>query len=657
MSEMIRIENIKLTLSQSEDELPRLAAECLGVNPNEIREWRIAKKSVDARRKKGAGTPARSTETSQQPMAAHHKKGAGELTSSVETPHQSMNAHHEKGFDAPRCSTETSQQPMAAHHKKGAGELTSSVETPHQSMNAHHEKGFDVPKCSTETSQQQVSTLHQIRLVYAVDIMVNNPSRFLSLPSVKRVTQGSWSPPRAFSMPCRPVVVGMGPAGLFAALTLAEAGAEPVLLERGRPVEKRQQDVEAFWKTGRLQPASNVQFGEGGAGAFSDGKLTTGTKSPYRDYILQTLVKYGAPEEILYLNKPHIGTDLLLGVVKGIRERIIFLGGTVCFETRMDSLLSENGRLVGVRAMTPDGAREWETRAVILAVGHSARDTFQSLVDQNIALSSKPFAVGVRIEHLQSEIDRVQYGGTIPRLGAADYKLAVHLPYLHSSLSCGGSSLGGLTSQGKQGSGVYTFCMCPGGQVVAAASEEGGVVTNGMSHHARDGRNANSAVLVGVPSFANALDGVAFQRRLECAAFTLGGGDYRAPAQLVGDFMKGIPSRQLGEVEPTYQPGVTLCDLRECLPDTVYQPLSIGLSELGRRLQGFDRYDAVLTGVESRSSSPVRIERGESLQSISLSGLYPCGEGAGYAGGILSAAADGVRCAEAVLKPCQREDD
>ena len=608
---MIRVENIKLSLSQNEDVLPLLAAERLGVRPNEIRAWRIAKKSVDARRKKGAGAsgqpgPVQPDSTAERSAAAPDRIPA--------MPGQCRSV-----------SAQLSGRPV-------------------------------VPPAHPPALR------HEIHLVYAVDITVNNESRFLALPGVKRVTPGSWSPRRAFPMPCRPVVVGMGPAGLFAALTLAEAGAEPVLLERGRPVEERRQDVEAFWKTGRLQPASNVQFGEGGAGAFSDGKLTTGTKSPYRDYILQTLVRYGAPEEILYLNKPHIGTDLLLGAVKGIRQRILSLGGTVCFETRLDGLLSENGRLTGVRAMTPDGVREWETRAVILAIGHSARDTFQSLVNQNIALSSKPFAVGVRIEHLQSEIDRVQYGGAIPRLGAADYKLAVHLPYSHSAPLCGDGSpqsagRQGVGPQGGQGVGVYTFCMCPGGQVVAAASEEGGVVTNGMSYHARGGVNANSAVLVGVPPFARALDGVAFQRRLERAAFALGGGDYRAPAQLVGDFIKGVPSRQLGEIEPTYQPGVTLCDLRECLPDAIYQPLSRGLSEMGRRLPGFDRYDAVLTGVESRSSSPVRIERDETLQSISLPGLYPCGEGAGYAGGILSAAADGVRCAEAVLQPYQKEGD
>ena len=608
---MIRVENIKLSLSQNEDMLPLLAAERLGVSPNEIRAWRIAKKSVDARRKKGAGAP---------------------------------------GQPGPVQSDSTAERSAAAPDRIPA--------MPGQCRSV----SVQLSGRPVVSPAHPPALRHEIHLVYAVDITVNNESRFLALPGVKRVTPGSWSPRRAFSVPCRPVVVGMGPAGLFAALTLAEAGAEPVLLERGRPVEERRQDVEAFWKTGRLQPASNVQFGEGGAGAFSDGKLTTGTKSPYRDYILQTLVRYGAPEEILYLNKPHIGTDLLLGAVKGIRQRILSLGGTVCFETCLDRLLCENGRLTGVRAMTPDGVREWETRAVILAIGHSARDTFQSLVNQNIALSSKPFAVGVRIEHLQSEIDRVQYGGAIPRLGAADYKLAVHLPYSHSAPLCGDPSpwsagRQGAGSQGGQGVGVYTFCMCPGGQVVAAASEEGGVVTNGMSYHARGGVNANSAVLVGVPAFARALDGVAFQRRLEHAAFALGGGDYRAPAQLVGDFIKGVPSRQLGEIEPTYQPGVTLCDLRECLPDAIYQPLSRGLSEMGRRLPGFDRYDAVLTGVESRSSSPVRIARDETLQSISLPGLYPCGEGAGYAGGILSAAADGVRCAEAVLKPYQKEDD
>ena len=430
----------------------------------------------------------------------------------------------------------------------------------------------------------------------------------------------------------RPVVVGLGPAGLFAGLTLAEAGLDPIVIERGRPVDQREKDVEAFWNGGALDPMSNVQFGEGGAGAFSDGKLNSGIKDPRCRRVLETLHAAGAPEEILYQAKPHIGTDNLKRTVKGIRERIIALGGTVRFETTLTGLRVEGDQITG--AVVDDG-EVIPTRHVILAVGHSARDTFEWLNEMGVRMSRKPFAIGARIEHRQADINRAQYGrfADHPALGAADYKLSVHLP--------GGRS-------------VYTFCMCPGGMVVAAASEAGGAVVNGMSLFARDGENANSALLVNVlpEDFGegDVLAGVRFQREWERAAFIAGGSDYRAPAQRVGDFLKGVPSERGGKVVPSYRPGVKWGSLDECLPGFVTDALREALPLLDRKLRGFSDPDAVLTGVETRSSSPVRIERdGETLNG-SIRGLYPCGEGAGYAGGIMSAAVDGMRCAEAIIR-------
>jgi len=429
----------------------------------------------------------------------------------------------------------------------------------------------------------------------------------------------------------RPVVVGAGPCGLFAALALAQAGFAPLLLERGQAIEDRARTVDAFWRAGELSPDSNVQFGEGGAGAFSDGKLTTQIKERRGRCrkVLNELVAHGAPEDILWRNRPHVGTDRLRGVVAGMRATIQRLGGAVRFGARVEGVIERQSRAVGVRLA--DG-EEVAASCVILAVGHSARDTFSMLLAHGLRLEQKPFAIGCRIEHPQALIDRAQLRDLAghPAVGPADYKLA---------------------HQAANGRNVYTFCMCPGGQVIAASSEPGGVVTNGMSLYARDGVNANSALLVGVGpgdlGGEHPLAGVDFQRQWERLAFELGGRDYRAPAQTVGNFLAARAAKRLGGVAPTYAPGVMPQDLRGCLPDYVCAAMVEGVQAFDRKLRGFADPDALLTGVETRSSSPVRILRGADMQSVSLPGLFPAGEGAGYAGGIVSSAVDGLRVAEA----------
>ena len=448
-----------------------------------------------------------------------------------------------------------------------------------------------------------------------------------------------WTMPEPYAPPApmppaalRPIVVGAGPAGLFAALVLARAGQRPILLERGRPVEQRQRDVEEFFRTGHLDPRSNVQFGEGGAGAFSDGKLNTGTRDIRHRFILEELAACGAPRDILVDAKPHVGTDYLHIALRNLRRELIALGADVRFEHQLTDLLVEDGALSAVTVASPRGTEVLPCRRLILAPGHSARDTFAMLLDRRVPMEPKAFAVGVRIEQRQKDIDTAQYKeyAGAPGLPASTYKLSCHLP---------------------SGRAAFSFCVCPGGEVVAAASEEGGVVTNGMSEFARDKENINGALLVNVTpeDFGGdgPLAGVEFQRRLEEAAFALGGSDFKAPCQRVEDFLARRPSVRTGRVKPTYRPGVVMTDLHLCLPPFLTETLEAALPVLGRKLKGFDDPDALLTAVETRSSSPVRLPRDGTGQSA-LRGLYPCGEGAGYAGGILSAAADGMRIAEQI---------
>lgn len=431
----------------------------------------------------------------------------------------------------------------------------------------------------------------------------------------------------------RPVVVGFGPCGIFAGLLLAQMGFKPIILERGREVRQRTKDTWGLWRKNVLNPESNVQFGEGGAGTFSDGKLYSQIKDPkfHGRKVLHEFVKAGAPEEILYVSKPHIGTFRLTGVVETMREEIKALGGEVRFEQRVTDVLIEDGQLLGVEL---DGGERIESRHVIMALGHSARDTFRMLHARGVYMEAKPFSVGFRIEHPQSLIDRARLGKYAghPKLGAADYKLVHHA---------------------KNGRSVYSFCMCPGGTVVAATSEPNRVVTNGMSQYSRNERNANSGIVVGITPEdypGGPLAGIELQERLESHAYLLGGSTYEAPAQLVGDFIAGKASSELGSVEPSYKPGVKLVDLADALPAYAIEAIREALPAFDKQIKGFALHDAVLTGIETRTSAPLRITRGETMQSLNVKGLFPAGEGAGYAGGILSAGVDGIRIAEALAR-------
>lgn len=477
----------------------------------------------------------------------------------------------------------------------------------------------------------------KIDFVYTVDVQLKNEQKILKkrIKDIVEVKQPCYVEVRHGSdkINHRPVIIGSGPAGLFAALILAQRGYNPLLLERGLDVDERTKDINNFWNNRIFKGNSNVQFGEGGAGTFSDGKLTTRIKDIRCRKVLEEFVNFGAPDEILYSHKPHVGTDILKDVVKNIREEIKILGGEVRFNTQVIDIEIQNN---SVKSLVVNNKEKIECQDAIFAIGHSARDSYEMLHKKGVKIIQKPFAIGVRIEHPQELINKSQYKEFYnhPRLGAADYRLIEH------------------TSNGRT---AYSFCMCPGGTVIASASNEFEVVTNGMSEHARDKVNANSAFLVNVTpeDFANnhPLAGIEFQRKYEKLAYELGGKSYNAPMQLVGDFLNDKTTTDIGKVEPSYKPGIKGSDLKECLPEFVILTMKEALMSLDKKLNGFAMYDAVLTGVETRSSAPVRIVRDEqTLESVNIKNLYPCGEGAGYAGGIITAAVDGIKCAEKIIQ-------
>jgi len=484
---------------------------------------------------------------------------------------------------------------------------------------------------------------HAILLVYSLDVVIENEAKVLAKfakdPHVKLTPDAEYKTVATapLDLKMRPIVIGFGPAGIFAALILAQAGFKPIVLERGKAVKERTKDTWDLWRKSKLHPESNVQFGEGGAGTFSDGKLWSQIKDPkhYGRKVLQEFVAAGAPPEILYISHPHIGTFRLVSMVENMRNNIIALGGEIRFNSRVDDIeIKDNA----VQSVLLSNGERIVSNHVVLAVGHSARDTFEMVHKKGIFVEAKPFSIGFRIEHPQSLIDKARYGSSysedlINKLGAAEYKLVHHA---------------------SNGRSVYSFCMCPGGTVVAATSEEGRVATNGMSQYSRNERNANSGIVVGITPEVDfpehPLAGIELQRQLESHAYVLGGSNYAAPAQLIGDFLANKPSQQLGEVSPSYTPGVHLTNLESALPKFAIDAIREAIPAFAKQIKGYDMAEGILTGVETRTSSPIRIKRDDdSLQSINTTGLYPCGEGAGYAGGILSAGVDGIKVAEAVI--------